>query len=75
MPPKTVREVNEPKGPFALDAELIEQLDKIHANYVLPKVQEFDLDFLKDDVNVTTLTPAEIRAKYSAKVKGVLNFQ
>ncbi|XP_044257889.1 protein mini spindles [Tribolium madens] len=63
MPPKTVREISEPTGPFTLDSELLEKLDKLLAPVHLTEVKTFDLDFLKDDVNIPTLSPADIRAK------------
>ncbi|EEZ99362.1 protein mini spindles [Tribolium castaneum] len=63
MPPKTVREIHEPTGPFTLDTELLEKLDKLLAPVHLTEAKTFDLDFLKDDVNIPTLSAADIRAK------------
>ncbi|XP_063930783.1 protein mini spindles isoform X2 [Zophobas morio] len=63
MPLKVAQETTEPTGPFALDRELLAQLDKLHVVQVPAKVKEFDLDFLKDDIHIPTLSPADMRAK------------
>jgi hypothetical protein len=63
MPPKMIQEMNEPTGPFRLDPELLEHLDNLRSSPQLRKVQEFDLEFLKSDVNIPSLSAADIRAK------------
>ncbi|RZC32556.1 cytoskeleton-associated protein 5 [Asbolus verrucosus] len=63
MPPRMIQEINEPTGPFRLDPQLLNELDKVEIMVPKSKVQEFDLEFLNSDVNIPTLSAADIRAK------------
>lgn len=63
VPPRAVKEVQVPTGPFTLDPKLIEEIEKLCTPLNLGEVKKFDLAFLNDDVNIPTLSPADIRAK------------
>ncbi|KAJ8966867.1 hypothetical protein NQ314_003261 [Rhamnusium bicolor] len=60
LPPQIIQEPpKEIEGPFKLDPEFMRELDSFKPHYSKPKLLEFDLDFLKDDVKIPSISDAK----------------
>ncbi|KAJ8937291.1 hypothetical protein NQ318_020341 [Aromia moschata] len=63
LPPQIVQEPpKEVEGPFRFDPEFMRELDNMHLQYNKPKLHEFNLDFLKEDVKIPSINDAKAKA-------------
>ncbi|KAJ8911339.1 hypothetical protein NQ315_014183 [Exocentrus adspersus] len=61
LPPVTLPQIiqeppKEVEGPFKLDPQFMRELDNIKLQHNKPKLLEFDLDFLKEDVKIPSVS-------------------
>lgn len=63
MPSAIMQEIYEPTGPYRLDPDLLNELDQMQARIPTLKIKTFNLSFLDSDVNIPTLSAADIRSK------------
>lgn len=62
LPPQIMQDPpKEVDGPFKLDSEFMEELDKMKPSFTTPKLQEFDLNFLDEPINIPTREEAKAR--------------
>lgn len=57
------QETHEPTGPYRLDPDLLNKLDQMQGRIPPLTIKSFNLSFLDSDVNIPTLSAADIRSK------------
>uniref|UniRef100_A0A1Y1JZU4 TOG domain-containing protein n=2 Tax=Photinus pyralis TaxID=7054 RepID=A0A1Y1JZU4_PHOPY len=72
MEKKVQQDMPECTGPFQLDPEIMRELDSCKAPITQVQLQEFDLDFLKEELSVPSLSDARAKAMPVSPPKPIL---